>query len=746
MLPVSPSPRHSVSRRLAVLCLTLLTVGISHAQAPPPAAPTGRITRITVTGNAHVPTSDILAHVTETVGNAYDPASAQKDRDAIKETGVFLDVRLTDAPDPAGGVDVTFTVSENPIVRAVTFTANTPDGRPTVPAAALQERLGVPIGQVLNTHALVKGLDVLFNHDTGYVRSLGYLFDVSQDINVDPKTGVLTVPLVETHVEAINVQGNRRVPTADILKAIRVKPGDVLDLNAVQQDMVRISDLGQFIEVGGLQLTPGKPGLVTLTIPVREAEPSALLAGIAGRVVPFAYDPPAVPFPVVQVSIDGSPPLPFLVDTGTTAGLVLDSTAAAKLGLTEKAPAGAGGVIPYAQAKIKGGVLKGADPANDVSFALPQAYVIDLSTVKEAFVGPQIAGIVGLGLLARITSRFDFQAHTLTVFTQPHPPLHLPGVTVLPLTSTPQGLITTRVMFGPGCGTDLVVDTGSEGTQVPVTFLNAVRPRATAVRGISQRLDYLYISPDLRLSGLTLGPLWLPDVVAGVAPPSARPALGINVLARLRLTLDPRHGQMLVEPVKGTDYDIPGYDIPGWAGIDVRPVNGRWIVARIHHGSPAPGAGVKTGDEAVAIDGRALAGLSQGQVNALKNGPAGRRVRLTLRRAAGPAFAVSFTLPDLFQSPPEPIDGLILSKPQGKPWRVVGIIQGSPAARAGLKVGDRITAFNGESGDAASVDRLLPLFNAPALTLTVSRAGASLRRVTLKVPTVPVRKERAGGG
>ena len=50
-------------------------------------------------------------------------------------------------------------------------------------------------GRVLNTNTLARDLDRLFNRQTGYMRSKGYIVDVSTDINIDPTSGVLTIPL-----------------------------------------------------------------------------------------------------------------------------------------------------------------------------------------------------------------------------------------------------------------------------------------------------------------------------------------------------------------------------------------------------------------------------------------------------------------------------------------------------------------------------------------------------------------------
>src|SRR5689334_22940503 len=52
-----------------------------------------------------------------------------------------------------------------------------------------------------------------------------------------------------------------------------------------------------------------------------------------GIVVPLFYNPPLAPWPAVEVSIDGKPPLVFILDTGSDAALILDEWAIPQLNL-----------------------------------------------------------------------------------------------------------------------------------------------------------------------------------------------------------------------------------------------------------------------------------------------------------------------------------------------------------------------------------------------------------------------------
>ena len=155
--------------------LNAAPVGNTPPASPPPVATsdviplTGKIAHIIVLGTKNIPADAIRAVLTSKVGDAYSPAAAEKDRAAVTGLGVFNGpVALNAVPNSAGGVDLTCTVAENPVVKGIRFTANTPSKEPTIPAATLIALVKTRVGQVLNTTILVSDLDALFNHGTGY--------------------------------------------------------------------------------------------------------------------------------------------------------------------------------------------------------------------------------------------------------------------------------------------------------------------------------------------------------------------------------------------------------------------------------------------------------------------------------------------------------------------------------------------------------------------------------------------------
>ena len=245
---------------------------------------TGRVSLLTISGNSNVSDAAIRTVISQAglkQGDPYTAQAADAARDAVKGMGYFNgDVGLDAQNDPAGGVDVTFTVKENPIVKAIKFTANTPTSEPTIPAATLKKLMETQEGRVLNTNTLVRDLDKLFNHQTGYVRGQGYIFDVSSDINIDPLTGVLNIPLVEAHINSITLKGNKRTKPIVITRELHSQVGDVLNEKRLQTDLTRVYNLGLFDEVGPFDETSTDVGKVDIVVPLAEKRSGQVSVGV----------------------------------------------------------------------------------------------------------------------------------------------------------------------------------------------------------------------------------------------------------------------------------------------------------------------------------------------------------------------------------------------------------------------------------------------------------------------------------
>ncbi len=716
--------------RLWAACLALLPLAAypvfaqAPSKAPSPTVPalTGPITKISIVGLKNISLDTVQAKLTLKPGDAYTVGAIAKDAAALNGIGVFQTVSVESKPAPPSGVDLIYTITEYPIVQGIQFTDTTPTSKPSVPAADLIAQMKTRVGQVLNRNLLVGDLQGLFNLSTGYYAKRGYFADVGS-LSIDPKDGIITVPLTEYRIQSIQVTGNSRIKTEDILAQMHTKVGDIFDKNVLNNDEAAIFEMGQFRQVQPPVGQVSTRGRINVTIPVVEQAPATgTLDEKQGKVIPFLYDPITSPYPVVQVSVNGKPPLPFIVDTGTTAALSLNPWAAQQLGLKADGEKEKG--IGFTSTKLPSQhlVLLGADRAHDVKLEAQTAQIVSFEFMDQAFPGQRMAGLIGLGLLAPITSCFDFAAKTLTLFTAPHPPLSTPGGIVLPLHTVSDGAaFAVRANLAPGTDADLTVDTGSVGTQIPLSALAALHPAAVAFAGGSIRIQGVYFGPDLRLTDLKIGSLDVPNAVVGTLPSSGNgdTSLGLDILAGYRLTLDGPNGQLTLEPsTKGGRY------VYGKSRLDIKPAGETWSISEFHDTSPAQAAGLQLNDELVTVDGISVRGLSKLQVGHLISGIVGVPIYVQVRRISK-EMMLSWMPVDEFSTPPDVMNGLAMDKRPGDIWVVLGLTKGCPGDTAGLLMGDKITQIDGEDTASLPLDRYSELFRKPTLVLQVERAGVA---------------------
>ena len=86
---------------------------------------------------------------------------------------------------------------------------------------------------------------------------------------------LMTIPAVTSplYFEDIRITGNYRVPTADILKHVAIKPGDIADGQRrakVDQAVASIKAMNEFDMVGPYTVIQSYPNRVIITIPVVE--------------------------------------------------------------------------------------------------------------------------------------------------------------------------------------------------------------------------------------------------------------------------------------------------------------------------------------------------------------------------------------------------------------------------------------------------------------------------------------------
>ncbi len=100
-------------------------------------------------------------------------------------------------------------------------------------------------------------------------------------------------------------------------------------------------------------------------------------------------------------------------------------------------------------------------------------------------------------------------------------------------------------------------------------------------------------------------------------------------------------GYLTPEEVKARDEALSGTFVGVGAVLDQQ--DGRTLVVRVLHDSPAERAGMKAGDEIVTVDGVGVAGLTVDEVVSRVRGPEGTKVTLELKGTDGATRSVEIT-------------------------------------------------------------------------------------------------------
>ena len=345
---------------------------------------------------------------------------------------------------------------------------------------------------------------------------------------------------------------------------------------------------------------------------------------------------------LVDVSIDGRPPMPFILDTGGHA--ILTSDAAKLLGFETKGNGVSGG-------SGSGTMSTSYTKVHDT--ALGDAHIRDLTyTVLPYPFGfyergndAPIAGILGLEMFERFAITFDYDRGELRLspYDQGDAPAAMKGDTVA-LRFTDDMPLTTAQQDGHA-GT-FGIDTGNAG--YVLTF-----PQWAERQGIAAHyaaglpiptggVGGLFIAHVAHARQFTLGQQRLDNVAAmltrndagATGNPSEAGNIGQDILSRFNVHFDYRRQQMVLMPrAKTPEWH---YGMAGFRAEKKQDHPDRFDVINVMPGSPAQQAGLKQGDAIVAANGKPAAALSFGTLRDMSSHlPEGTPLSLKLADGRG---------------------------------------------------------------------------------------------------------------
>jgi len=190
-----------VSTLLLVVALLMTIPGAGFAQG-------AKVVEVAVSGNTNINSDTIRNAITLKPGADYTEQAIEKDRAAIMALGYFSAV-TPHREDVPGGLKVTYEVTENPRMSDIKVVGSDP-----IPVDQVLGLMKTKAGQVLNTNTLNQDIEAI----QAFYGDQGYIAYVTEDIGVDPKTGVLTVPILVNRVESVVITGNRKTKSWALLR------------------------------------------------------------------------------------------------------------------------------------------------------------------------------------------------------------------------------------------------------------------------------------------------------------------------------------------------------------------------------------------------------------------------------------------------------------------------------------------------------------------------------------------------
>lgn len=228
-----------------------------------------KVVEVAVAGNANINTDAVANAIALKPGDEYSESVVDKDKAAIMALGYFSVVTVH-RQDVDGGIKVTYEVTENPKISAINITGNDP-----IPAETILGVMRTQPGQVLSVPTL--------NQDIGRIQEFygekGYVVYV-EEVQVDPQTNALNIPIVVHRVESVEITGNKKTKTYVFLREMKTQPGTVFNRNTFRDDLMRIYNLDILEYIKEYEINPGSEvGLIKITLPVVEKKTGQVSLG-----------------------------------------------------------------------------------------------------------------------------------------------------------------------------------------------------------------------------------------------------------------------------------------------------------------------------------------------------------------------------------------------------------------------------------------------------------------------------------
>lgn len=240
-----------------LLAVVMIFVTSASFSADVPALP--QVTSVNVSGNSSIASEYILNVVATKPGAFLSRDVLLSDIEAVYNQGFFSFVDA-DFSDEGGGVNVTFTVQENPVITSITFTGNT-----LYTTDQLMKEVFSQEGTVFNRQFFRNDLDRIQEkyHKDGYV-----MVRVS---DVQIQGGDIYVTILEPRVKDVLIQGNVKTKSYVIRRELKINEGDIFNVTRFRHEMGKLQGLGYFEDVNvAFDVPEDDDSVVDLILTVKE--------------------------------------------------------------------------------------------------------------------------------------------------------------------------------------------------------------------------------------------------------------------------------------------------------------------------------------------------------------------------------------------------------------------------------------------------------------------------------------------
>ncbi|WP_425636882.1 aspartyl protease family protein [Algoriphagus yeomjeoni] len=349
---------------------------------------------------------------------------------------------------------------------------------------------------------------------------------------------------------------------------------------------------------------------------------------------------------ILPVSINGSTPLNFLVDTGVRSNILFSKTLGDAINLE------------YTR-RIK---LVGADGADDLMASVSPINSFDLGPVEgifqsllvleeefvelESVLGVPVYGIIGYEFFKYNPVKIDYDNGKLTFYKSEalkwKPPFYR-KVNMQVFENKPYINITVKQKDGSILNPKLLIDTGanhglllnretSDDITMPPLFIESALGQSLGgvLYGYIGRVDFLKLANFKMDEVLTSYPDETP--YSYVIKESGRMgSLGAEVLGRTKLIFDYPRERLMVRKA-GNFYAPFQYDMSGMALKKILDDDNRIYISEVRAGSPAQRAGIEVYDEILVINKVPTFIWELSEINKMLRSEPGKKIELEIRR------------------------------------------------------------------------------------------------------------------